>query len=332
MRHLNFREEHIIRTSFARPNLSYTVRHTEDKYEQLLRIVRNVEGSGIVYMRTREGVEQLCEMLRVDELGASFCLSLRLPWEEMEEQAWEKRLIGQPGDVGRTLAVLLRAGDLQVKRPGYAELWIPQEALQALDDTTPYDLYCRLHLLMQADVVDELDFSVGKDGTVLTLEELSEGEKQLAHLLCLFGVTQDRGVLFLLDEFDVFLHPAWQRIFAERIASIELAGQVLFTTHSPLTLGKLQKSEIRLLRNGEVFEPAADPFNRDVTEVMEELLGVEKRPAEVARVLEAFRAAVQSGRKEDAYAQLGRLHTLLSAEDPFWITAEHQMARLERLS
>jgi hypothetical protein len=48
--------------------------------------------------------------------------------------------------------------------------------------------------------------------------------------------------------------------------------------------------------------------------------------------MEAFRAAVQSGRKEDAYAQLGRLHTLLSAEDPFWITAEHQMARLERLS
>lgn len=72
MRHLNFREEHIIRTSFARPNLSYTVRHTEDKYEQLLRIVRNVEGSGIVYMRTREGVEQLCEMLRGDDISANF--------------------------------------------------------------------------------------------------------------------------------------------------------------------------------------------------------------------------------------------------------------------
>ncbi len=72
MHQLNFCEECVIRTSFARPNLSYAVRHTEDKYEQLLRIVRNVDGSGIVYMRTREGVEQLAEQLRGDGINANF--------------------------------------------------------------------------------------------------------------------------------------------------------------------------------------------------------------------------------------------------------------------
>lgn len=37
MRHLRFAEPHILRSSFARPNLSYSVRHTDDKNGQLLR-------------------------------------------------------------------------------------------------------------------------------------------------------------------------------------------------------------------------------------------------------------------------------------------------------
>ena len=64
MRQLRFAEPHVLRSSFARPNLSYAVRHDEDKNEQLLRVVRNVAGSGIVYVRTRDGCEQLTEFLR----------------------------------------------------------------------------------------------------------------------------------------------------------------------------------------------------------------------------------------------------------------------------
>ena len=64
MYHLHFAEPHIIRSSFARPNLSYSVRRTDDKNGQLLRLVRNVPGSGIVYMRTREGTEQVADFLQ----------------------------------------------------------------------------------------------------------------------------------------------------------------------------------------------------------------------------------------------------------------------------
>lgn len=72
MHNLGFADKHIIRTSFARPNLSYAVRHTDDKQEQLLRIIRNVEGSGIVYMRSREGCEQMAEFLLANGFAASF--------------------------------------------------------------------------------------------------------------------------------------------------------------------------------------------------------------------------------------------------------------------
>ncbi|MDE6858618.1 MAG: RecQ family ATP-dependent DNA helicase, partial [Alistipes sp.] len=64
MEKLSFAEPHILRGSFARPNLSYSVRHVEDKNGQLLRLVDNVPGSGIVYVRTREGTEQIAEFLR----------------------------------------------------------------------------------------------------------------------------------------------------------------------------------------------------------------------------------------------------------------------------
>ena len=72
MFHLGFRSEHVIRTSFARPNLSYVVREVEDKYEHLLRVVNNVEGAGIIYMRTREACEQITERLKTDGISAQY--------------------------------------------------------------------------------------------------------------------------------------------------------------------------------------------------------------------------------------------------------------------
>ncbi len=60
-----------IRSSFERANLSYSVRATEDKNEQLLRVVRGVPGAGIIYARTREGVEKLAEWLTDQGLEAS---------------------------------------------------------------------------------------------------------------------------------------------------------------------------------------------------------------------------------------------------------------------
>ena len=44
MKNLGFKRPNILRSSFSRPNLSYSVRYTDDKNEQLLRVIRNVEG------------------------------------------------------------------------------------------------------------------------------------------------------------------------------------------------------------------------------------------------------------------------------------------------
>lgn len=72
MHHLHFSKEHILRSSFARPNLSYVVREVDDKYYHLLRVINSVEGSGIIYMRTREGAEQLAERLKQERINANY--------------------------------------------------------------------------------------------------------------------------------------------------------------------------------------------------------------------------------------------------------------------
>mgnify|MGYP003303422073 CR=1 FL=1 len=86
---LQFSTPNIIRNSFARPNLSYAVRHVEDKEEQLLRIINNVEGSGIIYLRSREGCEKLTENLINQGISASY-YHAGLPHAEREirQEEW----------------------------------------------------------------------------------------------------------------------------------------------------------------------------------------------------------------------------------------------------
>lgn len=72
MYRLRFDKPNIKRMSFAHSNLSYVVRHTEDKREHLLRIVNNVSGSGIVYVRTREKSETIAQFLQQNGITADF--------------------------------------------------------------------------------------------------------------------------------------------------------------------------------------------------------------------------------------------------------------------
>ena len=69
---LGFSEKLIIKTGFERPNLSYIVRRTEDKYGQLLGICRGVAGSGIIYARNRRKCEELAAFLQSQGESSSY--------------------------------------------------------------------------------------------------------------------------------------------------------------------------------------------------------------------------------------------------------------------
>ena len=72
MEKLRFAEPNIIRSDYARPNLSFSVRHTDDRKGQLMRIINNVQGSGIVYVRKRDTAELLAAELREEGIAADY--------------------------------------------------------------------------------------------------------------------------------------------------------------------------------------------------------------------------------------------------------------------
>lgn len=69
---LHFAKDNIICSGFERPNLSYIVRRTEDKYGALLSVCRSVSGTGIVYVRERKAARDIAAFLRSQGVDAGF--------------------------------------------------------------------------------------------------------------------------------------------------------------------------------------------------------------------------------------------------------------------
>ncbi len=273
--------------------------------------------------------ERVCDLIGIESIGAPvvfhFCRPVTWGKSAPADTFWNAR-----GAVATIIGKLLENGEKQIIDKDHVDISFSKLSETKLDSINPFDLFIMYELLMQADVLEEISFDIIKDGITISISELSEGEKQLAQLLCLLEATKEHRALFLLDEFDSFLHPSWQRKFSEIISEIDISGQVILTTHSPLTLGKMKKENIRILKDGEVYSPSADTYNRDITEVLEEIMEVGKRPVDVGDAIRDFRNAAVHGNVDAAKAHLETLKHLLSPEDPFWVTAEHLMARLER--
>lgn len=272
--------------------------------------------------------QKVCEMIGIQEIGGPVEFHLSRPNWSKKAPLTQDSFWNAQGSVAMLLHKLKDSGELIKLDNDHALIRVNHISDISLDSENPFDLFVRFELLIQAGILSDITFTIIKDGESLSPDMLSEGEKQLAQFLCLLEATKEYRALFLLDEFDSFLHPNWQRRFAEIISEIHITGQVLFTTHSPLTLGKMQKESIRILKDGVVYEPAADTFNRDITEVLEEIMEVGKRPIEVEDAMQRFRNAAMHREKEAAQKAIDELTTLLSKDDPFWVTVSHMMGRL----
>ncbi len=60
---LGFKERNVLRKSFHRENLTYVVRRTEKKAEQIAHILSKVPGSAIVYVRNRKHAQELAQWI-----------------------------------------------------------------------------------------------------------------------------------------------------------------------------------------------------------------------------------------------------------------------------
>jgi len=72
MEKLEFRKLNVLKTSFARKNISYLVRQVEEKGSYLLKTLGSVSGNGIVYVRSRKRSKEVAEMLVANNVNADF--------------------------------------------------------------------------------------------------------------------------------------------------------------------------------------------------------------------------------------------------------------------
>ncbi len=69
---LNLKDGVVFQQSFARENLAYMVKATEDKEAQLIRLLQRVPGTAIVYVNTRKKAESIAKKLMLNNFSASY--------------------------------------------------------------------------------------------------------------------------------------------------------------------------------------------------------------------------------------------------------------------
>jgi ABC-type multidrug transport system ATPase subunit len=100
-----------------------------------------------------------------------------------------------------------------------------------------------------------------------TFQDLAEGERQLLTVLGLMRFTAEKETLFLLDEPDTHLNPAWCLDYLDnlrRYGAQPQNSQIIMTTHSPLTFAGMDKNEVVVMErniDGSVFSdhPTTSP-------------------------------------------------------------------------
>jgi predicted ATPase len=155
------------------------------------------------------------------------------------------------------------------------------EALRKLAPPSlePSEFFKQLESTYIATLIQQLRIRVRIkhcDGS-LTFRELSEGEQQLLTVVGLLRFTKETDSLFLLDEPDTHLNPAWGMEYLKTLNEIAEPGsdsQVLMATHDPLVLSALNRNEVVVMERSshsgkvEAFRPDSDPRGLGVVGIL----------------------------------------------------------------
>jgi ATP-dependent DNA helicase RecQ len=86
---LQFSKQRVFRQSFERRNLRYVVQKEENKIERLLKIIRNLGGTGLVYLRNRKRTEELARFLKQKGVSSeAYHAGLKYDQRQEIQQDW----------------------------------------------------------------------------------------------------------------------------------------------------------------------------------------------------------------------------------------------------
>ena len=156
------------------------------------------------------------------------------------------------------------------------------------------------------------------DGS-LTFRELSEGEQQLLTVVGLLRFTKEEESLFLLDEPDTHLNPAWGMEYLETLQKIADTGndsQIVIATHDPLMIAGLRRQQVLVLeRDGatgrvNAEHPEIDPRGMGVSGILKSSMFGLRTTLDLptqAKLDERFELAAKDNRSEQEDERLKEL-------------------------
>lgn len=185
---------------------------------------------------------------------------------------------------------------------------------------------------------------VKKNGQLFEIGQLSDGEKcllamvgDLARRLALANPYLDnplhgKGVV-LIDEIDLHLHPAWQRIVLSKLTEAFPNCQFIVSTHSPQMLGEVYPSDVILIHQDKVtlnitcVKPK-QMYGLSSCEILEEWMDTNRRNVYVEEKINKIFELIDNEQFANARQCIEQMYEELQGDTPDLVRANALLAML----
>lgn len=192
-------------------------------------------------------------------------------YKAADPQAYQQRLDG----VRNAIQVVLEG-----------QQWTDLRYSAAEDELTVFDGKKRLPLALLSD---------GLRSIIAMIGDLAYRCIQLNPALGAEAPTKTPGIV-LIDEIEMHLHPSWQQKVLQQLMDAFPNIQFICTTHSPQVLSTVRPESIRTIHeDGRITSPTCKTYGAESKRVLEELMGVDSRPALLASQIREFERLTDRG-------------------------------------
>jgi predicted ATP-binding protein involved in virulence len=185
--------------------------------------------------------------------------------------------------------------------------------------------------------------TVKKFGQELAVELLSDGEKsllamvghlsrRLAEYYKVLANPLETSAVVLIDEIELHLHPAWQRMIIPRLTKTFPNCQFIVTTHSPQVLSHVDPECIHILDydgDNVVVKRPDSSYGLDSNRILEDILGVSKRPQEIQEQMSELFRTINNNDLDSAKEIVRELGDRIGIAEPELVKAEATIKRRE---
>lgn len=185
-----------------------------------------------------------------------------------------------------------------------------------------------------------LRMTVEKDQRELRVDQLSDGEKcmlalvgDLARRLAIANPASENPLhgsgVVLIDEIDLHLHPAWQRMIVSKLREAFPRCQFVISTHSPQVLGEVHADQVRLLQQNDdnqvEISQAQQTYGLTSNEILDAVMasdgGFLSRNEQVTKALDKIFEFIDDKNFDGARRQMDDLRKRLAGDVPDLVRA-----------